>query len=288
MGTYSTDVDAVSHALWLRNREGVDPREVVELAVIAEEAGWDGVFLSDSLWEGWSHPWTIHAAIAARTDRIRLGTWITPIPRQQPWQLAYELATLDQLSDGRVICGGGLGLQEEYETYGGRYEPRELGERYDETLDIIQGLWTEDPFSYEGKHYTVEEASFPVQPVQEPRIPFVLACWWPNKKPFHRAARWDGIAPSWPAYIGGSPGPQGEEAEGSLVDQFRELMAYYHDVTDDPGELILDLHPPDASQEYVDAALELGVTWFLTTHRNEGQLAVLDEEQVRAGPPALD
>lgn len=243
------------------------------------------MFLSDSLWEGWSHPWTIHAAIAARTERIRLGTWITPIPRQQPWQLAYELATLDRLSQGRVICGGGLGLAEEYETYGGEYDPKQLGEMYDETLDIIQGLWTEEVFSYEGTHYTVNEAEFPVKPVQQPRVPFVLACWWPNKKPFHRAAKWDGIAPSWPAYIGGAPGPQGEEAEGSLVDQLRELMAYYHDVAENPGELILDRNPPGTSQEYVDTCEELGVTWFLTTHRDEGEFAIIDDEQILAGPP---
>lgn len=277
--------NGVSHGIWLRNRESVDVNEVVEAAVLAEKAGWDGVFLSDSLWEGWTHPWTIHAAIAARTERIRLGTWITPIPRQQPWQLAYELATLDQLSNGRVICGGGLGLREEYETYGGVYEPKTLGEIYDETLEIIHGLWTEDPFSYDGTHYTVDEAEFPVRPVQEPRVPFVLACWWPNKKPFHRAAKWDGIAPSWPQYIGGGSGPQGEEAEGTLVSQLHDLVEYYHNVTDEPGELILDRHPPGADREYLEACEELGVTWFLTTHRNEGQLAVIDDEQIRAGPP---
>lgn len=285
MATKTNIKNGVSHGIWLRNRDSVDVNEVVNAAVLAEEAGWDGVFLSDSLWEGWSHPWTLHAAIAARTERIRLGTWITPIPRQQPWQLAYELATLDQLSDGRVICGGGLGLREEYETYTGGYAPKELGQMYDEALDIIQGLWSEESFSYEGRHYTINEAEFPMRPVQEPRVPFVLACWWPNKKPFHRAAKWDGIAPSWPQYIGGGPGPQGEQAEGTLVSQLRDLMEYYHDITDEPGELILDRHPPGADEEYLETCEELGVTWFLTTHRNEGQLAVIDEEQIQEGPP---
>lgn len=124
-----------------------------------------------------------------------------------------------------------------------------------------------------------------MQPVQQPRIPFVLACWWLNKKPFHRAAKWDGIAPSWPQYIGGGPGPQGEQAEGTLVSQLRDLMEYCTDLTDEPGELILDRHPPGTDEAYLEVCEEVGVTWFLTTHRDEGQLAVIDEEQIRAGPP---
>ncbi len=276
---------SVSHGLWLANYKTNGVKQVVDAAVLAEESGWDGIFLSDSIWEGWTEPWTLHAAITARTERIKLGTWITPIPRHLPWELAFKLATLDQLSDGRVICGAGLGIPEEYETFGGSYEPRLLGEKYDEALQIIEGLWTNEVFTYEGKHYIVKEAKFPVHPVQQPRIPFVLACWWPNKKPFRRAARWDGIAPSYPAYIGGGPGPQGEQAEGTLVSQLEDLVAYYHQQTDVPGELILDRHPPGVTAEYHEAGERLGVTWWLTSHRDEGRWAEINEEEIAAGPP---
>lgn len=278
----------VSYGIWLYNHKSHDIEDVVAAAVLAEEAGWDGVFLSDSMWEGLSHPWALHSAIAARTERIKLGTWITPVPRYDPWELALMLATIDQISDGRVICGGGLGIPDEYETYGGTYEPKILGERYDESLDIIQGLWSEEVFSYEGKHYTVDEAEFPIKPVQEPRVPFVLACWWPNKGPIHRAARMDGLAPTYPANTVSGVGPQGEQADGDLVSQLEDLIAYYHSLTDDPGELILDRHPPEVSEEYYSAAEELGVTWYLDTHRNEGRGLEINEEEIRAGPPQWD
>lgn len=94
----------VSHGIWPRNQDGVEPCRVVEAPVVAEEASWDGEFSSDSRYKGWAHRWAIYAANAARIERIRPGTWITSTPCQQPWYLAYELVTLGRLSDGRVLC----------------------------------------------------------------------------------------------------------------------------------------------------------------------------------------
>src|SRR5947209_16548268 len=76
-----------------------DPEEVVELAQEAEAAGWDGVFLPDD----WTTAWIKLTAIAMRAQRILLGTMLTPLPEQFPWYVAAQTATLDQLSDGRVI-----------------------------------------------------------------------------------------------------------------------------------------------------------------------------------------
>src|SRR5579862_7464601 len=79
----------------------------LEQAVLAERSGWDGVFI----WEaGYGvDPWTLLAAVAARTSRIQLGTMLTPLPWRRPWKLASQVATLDQLSGGRAILGVGLG-----------------------------------------------------------------------------------------------------------------------------------------------------------------------------------
>lgn len=276
----------VQHGVWLKNGFVLDVREVVEHAVAAERAGWDGVFVSDSLWEGVSDPWTVLAAIAVRTERIRLGTWVTPLPSKVPWELAHTLASLDQLSNGRVVLGTGLGLRQFYETFGGEYDAKALGRKYDECLEIMTGLWKEETFSFEGEFFTVDGAKLPVKPVQKPRIPVVIAAWWPNKKPFHRGARWDGIMPQWPACFPGGSGPQGEQAPGTFDDQMREVLEYYHSLTDDPGEIVLDLHSPGVSERHAELAQELGATWFLTTNNHNGVLSpTVSLEEIQEGPP---
>lgn len=110
-------------------------------------------------------PWITLAEIATRTEEIRLGTWITPIPRRQPWQFARDLATLDYLSDGRVILGAGLGTSKENEMLGLPADISTLAERYDEALDVITGLWSGEPVSYDGTHYTIDDAVMHPAPV---------------------------------------------------------------------------------------------------------------------------
>ena len=94
-----------------------DVRAIAGLAYEAEMAGWDGVFIpdcicidseSDPMMPGFD-PWVVLAAMAMRTERVRLGTMLTPVSRRRPWKLAREVATLDQLSNGRIILPVGLG-----------------------------------------------------------------------------------------------------------------------------------------------------------------------------------
>lgn len=282
----SSDESDVDYGLWLRNTAKVEVSRLVEYAVAAEQAGWDGVFLSDSITWEYTEPWTILAGIATRTEELQLGTWITPIPRRQPWQLAHELATLDQLSDGRVILGGGLGTPSEHETFGTHSEAANLGAKYDEALEIINELWAGDEFSFDGDNYTVDELELACSPVQDPRIPIILGGWWPNKKPFQRAARWDGVMPNWPAMTEAGEGPQGEEASGTVEEELRELLEYYHGLTDDPGDILLPMEPVNASEDYSEICRELGVTWFLDTSSFEPSEYSQNFEQIRKGPPS--
>lgn len=275
----------MKHGIWIQNKSSVEASDVVECAVAAEAAGWDGVFLSDSITWDYTDPWTLLAGIATRTDQIRLGTWITPIPRRQPWQLAYELATLDQLSDGRVILGGGLGTPSEHRTFQGSESSTNPAQRYDEALEIITGLWSGEPFSYEGDQFSVEEVELPQPPVQRPRIPIVLAGWWPNEAPFERAARWDGVMPYWPALTDDEEGPQGEQATGSIEEELRDMMEYYHSLTDTPGEIILPGDPTDAPDGYAETCAELGATWLLATNRFDPDQSDQNLERIRSGPP---
>lgn len=288
---------APKHGIFLWNIDE-DPNHLVRAAVAAEEAGWDGVFFHDLLAvpADWNpdrpDPWTMLASIATSTESIRLGTYVTPIPRRQPWQFARDLATLDQLSNGRVMVGAGLGRDWDYTTFGQSYDLRQLGQQYDEALDIITGLWSGEPFSYDGDHYTIDNAQMRPTPLQQPRIPILIGGLWPNKKPFHRGARWDGIMPH---YRGdGIVSEDGIEGlvEGGDVDpeaELRAMLDYYQGIADDPGEVFLPADPPHASSDWVDVCTELGATWLLTrntrTRDAAGELN-LDMQRIREGPPA--
>ena len=84
-----------------------DEREFTELATVAEEAGWDMVFSWEAVWG--QDAWATLAAAAMVTERVRLGTLLTPAARYRPWDLASRVASVDRLSQGRVTLGVGLG-----------------------------------------------------------------------------------------------------------------------------------------------------------------------------------
>lgn len=176
-----------------------DPRSLADLAREAEQAGWDGFFIWDHMVLGCSErvldPWVGLAAVAMVTSRIRIGTMVTPIPRRRPWKLARETATLDRLSGGRLILGVGIGVgQAEWDDLGEESDLKSRGEMLDEGLQVLTGLWSGQPFSFQGKYYQVKNARFLPTPIQ-PRIPIWVGGFWPNKAPMRRAARWDGVYP---------------------------------------------------------------------------------------------
>lgn len=258
-----------------------EPDTAVEHAVAAEAAGWDGVFMIDHLIDftadapddhtPLNDPWITWAGVASRTEHLTLGSYVTPIPRRQPWQLARNLATLDRLSDGRVLLGAGLGAPWDFETFGETYDQRRLAERYDEALEVVTGLWSGDPFSFDGEHFSVDEAILRPTPVQEPRIPIVIGGWWPFKKPFQRAARWDGVIPQWPSkFIGASwVDDMGEHMrevipeEPAHEEEVADLVEYYRKQCESPGEIILPVDVPDAPTDFTAICEALGATWTL-------------------------
>ncbi|MBI3998170.1 MAG: LLM class flavin-dependent oxidoreductase [Armatimonadetes bacterium] len=178
-------------------------RTLAELAHEAEEAGWDGFFLFDTIVYRKSlrapvvDSFTALAAIAMNTRRIRIGTTVTPLARRRPWKVARETVLIDHLSGGRLILGVGLGdpPDAEFEMFGEDSNNKVRAEKLDEGLDILVGLWSGEAFSYQGKHYRIDSAVFLPRPRQRPRIPIWVGGFWPNKPPFRRAARWDGVIP---------------------------------------------------------------------------------------------
>lgn len=289
--TPETATPSAKHGLYLQNchvylDDLATPGNMVEYAVAADEAGWDGVFLADGLYPDFPSidPWITLSGIATRTNTVVLGTWITPVCRRPPWQLAHDLSTLDQLSDGRVMLGAGLGSKGNYTTFGEEGDLQQIARRYDEALEVIAGLWEGGRFSYDGEFYTIDEAKLPYVPVQQPRIPILLGGWWPNKKPFQRAAEWDGIMPCAPSFWG-SEGEQGEPITGTVEEELGAMMEYYQSLTDDPGEILLPIDVPEAPDDFADTCQDLGATWLLTSTLLENDSHEKNLERIREGPP---
>ncbi|MDX6258866.1 MAG: hypothetical protein QOH84_554 [Kribbellaceae bacterium] len=185
---------------------------------MAEDCGWDGVFLEDYLvYQGdvtqpTYDPWICLAAMACATSTIRIGTTVTPVPRRHPWQLAAETVALDHLSGGRLTLGVGIGDPGDPFLTG---TPRELAEKLDESLEIITALWTGEPVQYAGKHYQVDGAQLTAVPVQQPRIPIWVGGNFLVPSVRRRILRWDGSC----AYKGTTTAPQQTTPE-----DIRELL----------------------------------------------------------------
>lgn len=254
-----------------------DPHLAVELAVRAEEAGWDGVFVWDHIlgWDGSvvADPWVLLSAMAQATSRIRLGPMVTPLPRRRPWVVARQATSLDHLSEGRLVLGAGLGTprETEYETFGEEGDPRVRGDRLDEGLEIVTGMWTGEEFRFDGRHFRVQPATFLPVPVQNPRIPIWVAGRVGARRPFRRASRFDGVFPI--TAESGTPEP----------DEVAEVLAYVrqHRSGDDPFDVTVAGPPPSDPTAYADA----GVTWYQVAPRPDGEAPDETRAWISAGPP---
>jgi len=146
-----------------------------ELALIqyAEELGYDTIWLTEHHFsdDGYSPSIiTLAAAIAARTERVRIGFNLLLLPLHNAVAVAEDIATLDVLSNGRIDVGIGQGYAR-HEFAGFGVDPADRLGRFREGIDVLHGLWTNDTFSYEGKHYRVDSARLMPKPVQQPAPP---------------------------------------------------------------------------------------------------------------------
>ena len=180
--------------------ELADPRSLAHLAALAEEHGWDGVFLWDHVLRPdpprpVADPWIALSAIAAATKRVALGPMITPIVRRRPQKLAREAVSLDHLSGGRLVLGMGLGVDtgRELSAFGEVLEPVERAAMLDEGLELMTSLWSGERVDHMGDHYRADGVTFLPRPVQRPRPPIWLAARTTNRAPLRRAARFDGV-----------------------------------------------------------------------------------------------
>ena len=121
-----------------------------------------------------SSPLCVASAIAARTQRMKIGLAVQVLPLCHPLRLAEEAATVDQISNGRLIFGvGRSGVARTYEAYGVPYG--ESRERFAEVLDIVQKAWTQDKVSYQGRFHRFDDVAVVPKPYQQPMPPIRIA-----------------------------------------------------------------------------------------------------------------
>jgi alkanesulfonate monooxygenase SsuD/methylene tetrahydromethanopterin reductase-like flavin-dependent oxidoreductase (luciferase family) len=163
--------------------------EIIDDIVMAEELGYDTVAITEHHFtdDDWApSPLMLHSAIAMRTRRIRLTTYVGLLPFYHPVRLAEDGAVLDILSGGRYEFGFGLGYRpEEFMGYG--MQMKERSRRADEMLEIIRRLWDGETVTFKGKYFSCEKAKLTPRPVQQPRPPIYVGGFAPNA--VKRAAR---------------------------------------------------------------------------------------------------
>lgn len=268
-----------------------DVRTLVALAGEAEEAGWDGVFYWDGIYVGPEtpvyDPWVVLAAIAVRTQRVRIGAVLTPLSRRRPWKVARETVTLDHLSGGRLILPVGLGAVDSFGKVGEATERKVRAQLLDESLDILDGLWSGRPFSYAGKHYHLDEMTFLPTPVQSPRPPVWVVGAWPRQASMRRVLRCDGVLPADKVHEDGSVSPM-------TPDDIREMRAFVaeHRALTTPFDIVIEGETPGDDPEQARAKVrpwaEAGATWWIESPWTPPNGPDELRRRIRQGPPRLE
>ncbi|WP_226921619.1 LLM class flavin-dependent oxidoreductase [Georgenia subflava] len=213
-------------------------------------------------------PWVLLGAIAQVTERVRLGTLVTPLSRRCPHVVAKHLTTLDHLSGGRAVLGVGLGepVDRDFGDLGDEVDARVRAAMLDESLELIDQLMRV-PTDFTGEHYRIKADLHP-RPVQRPRRPIWVAGVVPNRKPLARALRWDGVAPV-------APGRH------LTPDELAAHLARLESPPRAGWEIVVHRLEGIPAQEYAEA----GATWLVysPSPTSEGWESEITE-MIRTGP----
>ncbi len=262
----------------------------IEHAILADQNGWDGIFVWEAAYG--VDPWTLLAAMAVRTQHIKLGTMLTPLPWRRPWKLASQVVTLDQISNGRAILAVGLGaVSTGLGNTGEELDRRVRAEMLDEGLDLIRGLW-EGSRRYQGNHYNVDlearaDLSDVAKPVQD-RIPIWVVAAWHRTKSMRRVLRCDGVLPNFMD----ANGPRQATPDG-----LREMVNWLHERGARPDlDVVWEGETPadgtDLAADTVRPWAEAGATWWIESrwempHESPERMQQV-RERLLAGPPRID
>lgn len=264
-----------------------DARNAANLALRAEEAGWDGFFVGDAVW--CVDPIVALTASAMLTRRIHLGTMVIPMPLRRPWKVASETAALDNLSGGRLILGLGMGAV----WMGWQGFPDEVTDTraragmLDEGIDILTLLYRRKQFDYDGKHYhlkltLVNEMHYPPPPVQQPRIPLWVVAVWPRMKSMKRVLKCDGLIPAKMDRAGRFVEvlPADVKEMKAYVDANRTLPTSFDIVVEGRTVGLDRAQVRDKLRPWVES----GATWWIESLEGGDQTT----ERIEQGPPQLD
>ncbi len=253
-----------------------EPGVTVDLAIAADEAGWDGFFVWDHIVvsDGMpvADPWVMLGAIGRATSRIAIGPMVVAMPRHRPWEVARRAVTLDRLTGGdRMILGVGIGYPPEIEfgTFGDPTDARVRADMMEEGLTIIQAMWSGEPFDFEGEHYTIAENSF--TPVPLGPIPIWVAGMLPNLRPLRRAARFDGVYPI------RADMQELEPAEVAMVAGYVKI----HRHGEEPFDVVIGV----TEGAEVGAFEDSGATWLINGPNPGGESIDETMSWVSGGPP---
>lgn len=262
----------------------------LELAVLADQNGWDGVFVWEAAYG--IDAWTLLGAMAATTERVKLGTMLTPLPWRRPWKVASQVVTLDQLSNGRAILAVGLGAVDAFLGNTGEViDRRTRAELMDEGIDLIRGLW-QGNLTYSGRHYQMDisgrtDLGDVAHPAQA-RIPIWVVGAWPSDKSMTRVLRCDGVLPN--VMRDGQFAAVTPEDVHAMLGWLRERGG-----AEDRFDFVVEGEtiPGDDvdAREKIGPLRDAGATWWLETrwemlYGQEARLGVV-RNRIEAGPPRL-
>jgi alkanesulfonate monooxygenase SsuD/methylene tetrahydromethanopterin reductase-like flavin-dependent oxidoreductase (luciferase family) len=257
---------------------GGEPGDQVDLARAAEAAGWDGVFTWDGIHVSDDietyDPFALMAAFAVATERVTLGAIIQPLSRRKPWEVARQTTTVDRLSGGRLVLPVGLGARDDrgFGAVGEASERREQAERLDESLEILAGLWSGEPYGHERAHYRFPPMAFRPTPVNR-RIPVWVVGAWPRPRSMARVLRHDGILPS---VSGGEVTPAAVAEICAWVAERRSLDGF---------DIVVEgITQPDTAANTVRPWADAGATWWLESDWSNWDVEPA-RRRIKAGPP---
>lgn len=259
--------------------------EVLADFSLAEDLGFDHAWLVDHLVDtdgppenGCLEGWTLLAAIAARTRRIRLGILVSSNTFRNPALLLKEAVTVDHISGGRLTLGIGTGWHEdEHRRYGiDLPAPPERVDRFEEAIEVITSLMGQERTTFNGRHYRLDDARLQPPPVQRPRIPLLIAAHRPRmlRIAARHADQWDTFA--------AMPGTATDGVEAELAERIAGLDAACREIGRDPSEIRRSTWATEDALSSVDAYLDfvrrhraMGFTDFTTVRPRQADASVL-------------
>ena len=257
--------------------------EQLAQAVLAEQAGWDGVFVWKAAYG--VDAWTLLGAMAAATQRVKLGTLLTPLPWRRPWKVASQAATLDQLSAGRTILTVGLGaITDDLPLTGEETRVRQRADLLDEGISILRSLW-----AGRGEHHgpayeftcELDDQLDVGRPIQEP-LPIWVIGVWNRPKSMRRVLICDGVVPQYES--------KGDDA---LPEDAQAVRAWLTANGKSPDfDLVAQGETPSSHAEASRIVIpwaDAGCTWWLETrwempHHVDQRMQQV-RERIEAGPP---